>query len=276
MAFTVHRKQSMGRNLLRLLISQNDRAIRQLESFEEDPENTVHEARISFKRIRTILRLLRKELKRRKFQKLNRAYRDLGLQLSAQRDACVKQQALNSLESSDDVHGYIPTKADKEAVSVVLNALQGLRKQLLSQNLKNKKFSAIRGSCRSIYRLGRSAMLRAASSGEDEEFHEWRKNAKHLYHFIGIIQPVWPVIFTPLRKELYVLTQLLGDDHDLSILKLDALSVNDKSLAENISRQQKDMRAEAISLGEKIYAEKSSCFISRIERYWRLYRRSPQ
>lgn len=266
----------MARNLRRLLKSQNAKAIRELEAFLSDPEQTVHEARIAFKRIRTLLRLLKKALGKYTYRHFNQAYRSLGLSLSAQRDSWAKQEAIQKL--STETPDSTPPSTDKvapediKAVDDVLSILYTLREELAAIKIRPRGFKLGRKAGLKIYRDGQASMYRARVTDRDEDFHEWRKNAKHLYHLVAILRPIEKNELVPLRDKLYTLTQLLGDDHDLSLLKSDAIKAQDQALAEKIANEQKNLRKEALICGAKLYRTPGRDFIQRMETLWKAFR----
>jgi CHAD domain-containing protein len=276
MSFEVKQRQTMARNIQRLLKSQCARAIRQLENYSSDPAETIHKARIVFKRIRTLLHLIKKSLHKPAFQYFNYAFRDLGIALSTQRDSFVKSLTLHSLElpkccDAELAHAFRPE--DKRSVEAVLARLYSLLGELSELKIEPKGFNLIKKGAIKIYRDGKAAMRCASLTHKDEDFHEWRKNAKHLYHLVSILQPLQPGELTPLRDELYILTQLLGEDHDLSMLKCDAKESQNTGLVKTIRVKQEKMRIRELQSGEKLYWESEYVFIQRLEHYWHDFRR---
>jgi CHAD domain-containing protein len=59
----------------------------------------------------------------------------------------------------------------------------------------------------------------ARAEHSPEAFHEWRKQAKHLRYTLETLEPVWPPIIRTLADEARTLTNYLGDDHDLTVLR---------------------------------------------------------
>lgn len=278
MSFRVRKSQSLARNLRRLLKSQTGKAIRHLEAYLLDPENSVHEARIAFKRIRTLLLLLKHSLKQPAYRHWNHAFRNLGIELSYQRDRQVKQQAINEIGTDDrdlnlDLSDLV-TAEDELSVEQVLDSLYALRKELAQLTTRQTGFKLIRKTSLRIYQDGRAAMHQARDSNKDEDFHEWRKKAKHLYHLISILQPINKRELKPLRKDLYTLTQLLGDDHDLSLLKSDAMRRHDYPLINRIEAEQTALRDESMTYGARLYRSSGEEFIEQLETFWKAFRHS--
>ena len=282
MSFAVKKKHKMAKNLKRILLSQTDRAIRQLKKYEQSPSITVREARISFKRARTILSLLRKVIDKQASQHYNSIYRDLGRTLSAQRDAFVKEQTLEQYQSS--VANVLTQKIsaeDKQAVQAALASLYALRIELSDQTFGKKDFSVLRKATRKFYQRIKLAQKHAEVSKQVDEYHKWRKEVKHLYHIVSFMIPVCPKEYTPLKKELHTLIRLLGDDRDLTILRKDISRKNSgkdsqkqTQLLKKLANRQQALRQKATKLGSRITAENPSKFVDRMEHYWKNYRNS--
>ena len=112
-----------------------------------------------------------------------------------------------------------------------------------------------------------------------ENFHEWRKRAKdHGYH-MQLLRPVWPGPVKARCDEADVLSDALGDDHDLAILYEtlleDRLDVGSEdtlhALLGLITQRQVELRAKAKQLGARLYAEPPKRFVKRLRRYWKAW-----
>ena len=52
----------------------------------------------------------------------------------------------------------------------------------------------------------------------DENLHEWRKRLKDLLYQLRLLQAAWPTVLGAYVQEAHRLADLLGDDHDLTVL----------------------------------------------------------
>ena len=159
--------------------------------------------------------------------------------------------------------------------------LQNTAATLRGLRLDANSAGGILKSLRKSYRTGRSRMQKAIQTGNDEDFHKWRKSAKYLYFQIGMLQRVWPVHLAKMVGQLDELQKQAGRDHDLVVLKallahgpvekfggqLAVDVVNDA-----LERRSKKLRKRAQALGEKIYREKSGAFVTGIRRHWKHWR----
>ena len=97
MPYRVKRKESVRDGIRRLSVEQIRRAERELGDRDLDDPKAVHQARKRFKKVRSVLRLLRKSIGKKAFKAENGRLRDLGKRLAGPRDADV------ALETFDDL-----------------------------------------------------------------------------------------------------------------------------------------------------------------------------
>ena len=62
-------------------------------------------------------------------------------------------------------------------------------------------------------------MERAYDKPEPTAFHEWRKHVKDLGYQMQILRNLWPPVFKRLKGELDTLGDLLGKEHDLTVMR---------------------------------------------------------
>ena len=112
-----------------------------------------------------------------------------------------------------------------------------------------------------------------------ERLHEWRKRAKDLWYHLRMLRPLSPDIVAGQADEAHKLSDRLGDDHDLAILrgKLQNGAVTDLPLDlgpvfELIDHRRAQLQSEAVLIGARLYAERPKDFVRRIHRYWRASR----
>jgi CHAD domain-containing protein len=194
----------------------------------------VHEARKSLKRLRALLRVSRPALDEHHYQLEKVVFRDAGRELSEARDTQVLLQTLDALISryGDDLpvgtwsrlRDDLATGAQRAQASIgsyngVLDVLSNARMRVSNWQLppEDGRVSLSDGFER-IYRRGRHALRRARSEQTAENLHEMRKRSKDLWHAAQLLEPVCPDKMKPLAKEAHRLSDLLGDDHDLSVL----------------------------------------------------------
>jgi CHAD domain-containing protein len=248
-----------------------------------DAEVQVHEARKAFKRLRTTARLARDGLGRDVRRRENRTWRDAGRRLAGARDAAVILETLDALTGHYDSevpdgafaglrqdlaasHEAARAELDGETRDRedVLRELEAGRERVQDWTFVGAPDFLSKGLQR-IYRRGRRAYRQARTDPTTENLHEWRKRTKDLWHAAQILRPADPKRLRPLARAAHDLSDLLGDDHDLAVLRAEALrgrrtyfvdAAERDSLLTLIDRRRAGLRQAALELGAKVYAPK--------------------
>jgi CHAD domain-containing protein len=288
--------ETEGRAIQRCAVEQLDTAIEQLsEGVKRDPVTAVHEARKALKKERSLLRLGRGALRASRRRRLNSALRDAGRRLSAARDAEVMIEAVDEL--AKHYSGRLPKKAfetikahlDEQAGSArtslidsgltaeVVEALKSLRLEVEHMPLRRDGWQAIDDGLLRSYQEGRRAYRRARSKPTVENLHEWRKRGKDLWYHLRLLRPISPGIMHGHVQEAHHLSDLLGDDHDLAVLRAAlaggaAIPVDLDSVVALIDQRREQLEAEAMLIGARLYAESPKAFLRRLHRYWKVWR----
>ena len=106
-----------------------------------------------------------------------------------------------------------------ERIAAFGEELRAVRGRLPSWKLADLQFGDLAPGFERAYRRGRKAMRAIEAAPCDERFHEWRKRAKdHRYH-LELLRDLWPAQVKARRAEVRALGDLLGDEHDLSVLR---------------------------------------------------------
>jgi CHAD domain-containing protein len=269
------------------------------EGIDENPVKAVHAARKAVKKERALLRLGLEAIGKRKRRNENVTLRDAARRLSTTRDAEVLVQAMDSL--SDRFAGQIPETTfsafrerlearrdlaraelnDPELAPAVAAGLSSARSRIGRWRLKASGWDAIGGGLVRTYRQGRKAFrrvgagVRAEAGPEVEHLHEWRKRAKDLWYELRLLGPVCGPAVRGQAKEAHRLSDLLGDDHDLAVLRQTLIELGHSAPADLeavlglIDHRRQQLQAQAIVAGERVYAENAKAFDRRIRRYWK-------
>jgi CHAD domain-containing protein len=269
-----------------------------LEELEGQPgrklDEAVHETRKRLKRLRASLRLERFAIGDETYRRENAVFRDLGKRLSAPRDASVLTQTLDVLtdrfadelpadqmsalhDRFEENHKRAVTKLrrNRAGVDAVRAELEEARVRSASWKYDSDGFDALRPGLQRIYRRGRRSMRAVADEPSDEHLHEWRKRAKDLWHALQILRPAAPKRMKARAKRAHRLSDLLGDDHDLAVLR-EHLVDADVSLEQEtrtavlsvIDRRRASLQRDALRLGARIYRRRPKRFARSIERDW--------
>ena len=293
MSFELESGEGVGAGIRRIVDEQLGDALDELR--QENPrkvDEAVHSARKRLKRVRAVARLVRGELGDGVFERENVAFRDAGRTLSEARDAAVLVQTLDSLRRRANGQLFAAARkalaARRRAVhrrvieqgnglEGVAQAVEEARQRVSDWSIDRDGWRALRPGLRRIYGDGRRGFKLARGGAREEVFHEWRKQVKHLWHQLEIVEPVWPELIKALGDECHDLADLLGEEHDLAVLR-EVLATEaptsvaaDSPVLEAIQEKRADLQQRALSLGARVYAEKPKAFVRRMGKYWRAW-----
>ena len=298
-SYRLRRGEGVGQGMRRVVAERIEAARSELARPAAQRHEAIHEARKRFKEIRAALRLLRGPLAEA-YARENAWFRDAGRRLAAARDA----QAL--LETWDKLDRAYPRRLrsaamgrcrgrleqrlaqvtaveveDSAALEQVCDELARAQQRIAGWPLPSGGgFRLLAPGWGRIYRQGRRRLKQAYRDGSDEAFHEWRKRIKDHWYHTRLLQLVWPEEMQARRTALKALSDLVGDDHDLAVLRatiaqepaLFGATATRRSLLGLAGRRQEDLRSEARTLGRRVYAERPDAHLERLQAYWRVWR----
>jgi CHAD domain-containing protein len=297
MAFRLAGGEGAAHGVRRVAGEQLDRAITELtDGVRTDPVDAVHAARKALKKERSVLRLARGSMKPKARRRENATFRDAGRRLSAARDAEVMVEALDGL--AERYAGRVPAQTFTTIRDHLQAAGEGPRQSLMDSGLtgevaetlkaarvrtgqwrfKRGGWKTVSGGLDHSYRRGRRAFMRAQADPTTESLHDWRKRAKDHWYHLRLLQPVAPGTIKGQAKDAHLLSDVLGDDHDLALLRErlleagPALPVDLDPVIALLDHRRGQLQAEAMWLGERLYAEKPKAFLRRIHAYWKAWR----
>jgi len=288
--------ESLGEGARRIAGGRAEKAIerlRAIESGEQEASEAIHGARKDLKKLRTLLRLLGDGLpKSIRAEELQR-YRQAGNLLSPLRDAEVKLRTLERMAALDaglsaeavgswrrilarDRAATGDTAPDRAAEAEAIALVEAGRAGIESWDVRDS-WQAIAPGLDRTYRRGRRCMREARGGAGGEAWHEWRKRTKDLWYAHLLLAGAWPGPLEATAEEAHRLSEVLGDHHDLDLLRADLqqrrLGEEETRVSEaGIRTQQEQLEAEALALGRRLYAEKPRNFSRRLRRYWRAWR----
>ena len=278
---------------------QMDRSLEELSGVHQDArDETVHEARKAFKRIRAVLRLVRPEMGKVAYRRENTCFRDAGRPLTEVRDAKIFIDTLDKLVEHFKEHIAAGSFAnvrkelranlravrkrvldEQNALAVVRETVRQARKRIKCWTDVPNKWSAVGSGLEEVHRRTRNAFRGAAAEATVEKLHEWRKQVKYLRYQLESLRPLWPEHMEELAKEADRMGELLGDDHDLAMLRQkltdDPGRFGDgdaEALVALIDRRRAELEQDARELGERFFQDKPKAFVRRLKGYWRAWR----
>jgi CHAD domain-containing protein len=248
---------------------------RQVASAIEELEGSnpnVHGARKQLKRARATLRLLRPALGDELYGRENVAARDAARPLSDARDHQVLNETLDGLRedlgSSASSLRIAPLPAH-ELPAKRLTEIKGALKRSMTRARawppEAEGWDCIATGLSDTYRRARRALRHARADRATDDLHEWRKQTKYLWHQLQILTPLATGPIGELADEFHHLADYLGDEHDLAVLRERVAAPALKTL---IDRRRQELQDKALTLGERLYSDKSKAFVHRMQTVW--------
>jgi CHAD domain-containing protein len=272
------------------------RAAELLADPHADPVDAVHEVRKHLKKTRSLLRLARPALGRRAYRERNAQLRELGLALSGTRDADVLAEAVARLAEHaagrlpavdfEQLHAALAEEAAAARAATqtggaradVVERLRAAADQVDAWPVDGAGWDDLVAGAARAYERGCDAFAAAREDPTDERLHAWRKRAKDLWYHQRLLAPAWPAVLGACAEEAHALSELLGDDHDLALLRNrigrgialgPAAGADADELLALVDARRDQLRAEAWPLGERLYADKPKAFARRLTRVLR-------
>ena len=261
----------------------------------------VHEARKSLKRLRAVLRLVRPAIDRKVYRRENIAFRDAARPLSEVRDAKILVETLDKIVNTNGRGLRVRlVRPFMEVRRELARHQRGVREKVLDQDDVFKTvdstmkdaldrlddwvdvhdgWSSVVKGVQRVYRRGRRAFAVGSEKPTVEHLHEWRKQVKYLRHQLELLRPVKASVLEPLAKKAEDLGDILGDDHDLAMLRREVAGDPERfggtevveSLLDRIDRRRERLERRALSLGRQIFRPAPKDFGERLHAYWKAW-----
>ncbi len=205
-------------------------------------EDRVHELRVSVKRHRALVRLL-KLINPRGTARLNRELRNLGRFLSKFRDDSVRAHWLQK-------HGFKANSTPVIAASSIQkieSRISSIREKLNSKaELLLVNSTALNRAVNAGFQKMKKSKEKAVDHKRDEDFHEWRKRTKDLLYqleYLGVNQ-----YQRPLRK----IGHQLGLAHDCTLAE-QFIKAHPRNYKKNVfkcvAREKRELQEKALRIG---------------------------
>ena len=258
---------------------------------EVDDEG-IHDARKRIKRARATLRLMRGVISKRDYRHGNRLLRDAAQPLSAARDAKILVEACDGvLQRSSHARAIGGTRRLRETLR---RRRVGARRALLRDGQLRRSCKLLRRARRAaggwsvrkhnarkltagaerIYAQGRKAMHHVRLDPSVSCLHEWRKQAKYLYLQLELLEALHGPAVSRLARELHGLSDELGEDHDLALLRISVAAHLEDFASESetgelttlIEHRRTDLQRRALLRGRRLYQLNAAGFGRRLAR----------
>jgi CHAD domain-containing protein len=293
MSYRLNPQTPISREIRRIAREQINPTIELLQARSgKEQGQRVHDARKHLKKLRALLRLIQCNLSDDVLKQENRTFRDAGRKLSATRDAQVRLKTLEKLQKESGANSgtlqqaleeitstlAIPAKnlpassdpAGTEAIAILGSAGKRVKKW----PMKRLRPTDLCRGLQSVYRRGRKTFAQTRNESSSENLHEWRKRVKDLWYQLRLLQETWPELLKPYAQQTKLLSEYLGDAHDLDVLRdtiqglTEVSSKGRQKVIQLIEKKRAALQEKAFSLGHRVYAEKPGALARRIEVCW--------
>jgi CHAD domain-containing protein len=288
---SLHADEPLRAGLLRVGDGLIQNAVDRIRYPTSDRAGDVHLVRVTIKRLRALLRLIRPMITERVFAQENTRLKKAAWRLSLARDSDVARQTLATLPVSSDrdavasvLAGFSNNDESPIEISKAMNEieldLEQTRLEFHQIRISGQEWEAIGPGLEDVYRQCRKRMRSALRQGDDEAFHKWRIRVKNLYYELQMLQPVWPDRLVKMVADLRQLEEKIGADHDLVVLKQSLLKTPDafggikavEHVVGPLNEKSKQLRREAEPLGKAILDQTSRRFVRELGQYWSKWR----
>lgn len=266
----------------------------------DEPAKAIHEARKSLKKTRALLRLVRPALGDGVYRAENAALRDAAAQLSATRDADVLVATVDKLAAVgagrlpgtdfDRVREALVAEAAAHradgaaaaarpadarepaaAAAAVAQELRAAHARIDDWPLDGAGWETAVAGISVAYERGLTERARAEADPTVAHLHDWRKRVKDLWYHHRLLKPVWPAVMAAWGEEAHILSEQLGDDHDLAVLRdrleqglaID-LPLDVAPLLALIEERRAQLQGDARLIAARLYVEKPKAFERRL------------
>ncbi|MGR7920057.1 CHAD domain-containing protein [Zobellella denitrificans] len=250
---------------------------------ELEPDEAVHEARKSIKKLRALLRLIELPLGRR-FRPCDRYFRDIARSLSPLRDALVQRQLLEQLarqqpelaELTGRLLPLLPAARVKKPGKLLRQAAAALldgRSRLSRWPPFEPRFRTLGAGFRTVYQQAREPAWQLLGEEPAEPWHQWRKWVKYHGYQLRWLQPLAPDWLQPRSQRLKELGEWLGDEHDLgglaALQQRHVPELTGGAVMAVIGERRARLRRQALQGGRALFADEPREISQRLKQHWR-------
>lgn len=274
-----------------------EKAIEILQAKPEGLHPAIHAARKKFKRLRNLYRLVAAGDKSFRRQE-NARLRDIARSLSRIRDATALIETIEHLAdhavTDDESVSLAATRevltrrrdeiaaAESDLEAKVSDAIEACRAAILA--LDDLTLPAKPGHAARLIAKGwrkgleqaHQALESCEGEGHGEAYHDLRKAAQAYWMNLSLLRDLWPSAFDAKRSDAKTLVELLGHEHDLTVLTtlldhepdLFGDGEGQSFLLAIIIRRQMALRREALTLADIVFADAAKDEAGIIETLW--------
>jgi len=274
--------------LRRIAKDQIDKAIASANR-DDDLHQGIHDARKKCKKLRGLFRLVRPAFPG--YMVENAALRDAARHLAALRERGAGLETLDRLLAArpDDIdhiaaetlraalnrRASAGAAEDLEARLVAFRSdLEACHARSAGWTLDKTGFSALGDGLHDTYIGSRKKMVIARRSRSPEDLHAWRKQVKYVWYHARLLKPIKAAKIKHRSAQAHILSDLLGDHHDLVDFRILLESgtlpgAASAALLAPTATEMARLENAAFDLGRKLFAKKPKADLEQWRKWWK-------
>jgi CHAD domain-containing protein len=258
-----------------------------------DRHSGVHSARKGLKRLRSLLLLVRPGVPEPAFAHVTERLSAIARGLAPARDANALLDAIRKLEPDEEAYaGSSPLRSlrlwlekrrevaernlESSAAAEAMRGLRELKPTLAGLAIHPDDFTPLAKGLKHCYRATRRSYELAFATGNDDDFHEWRKDVQRHWRQMQLLSPCAAAELPARADTARSLSQVLGDDHDIALLRrlvstptmVFGNSNDTAAFLKRCRKRHKALRREAKTRAARLFRERSRSFAERVESAW--------
>ncbi|MEA2001344.1 MAG: CHAD domain-containing protein, partial [Actinomycetota bacterium] len=294
------RGETIAEGLDRVLAIQFDIGLALGAATRPEQAAAVHATRKAIKRLRSMLRLVRDQLPDVVYYPDNATLRLVAAELGSIRDSWVMANTLDQLVTDDPDLSHaaaalterLTHRYEAESQTLLENeaSIASIVERLGNVKSRSARWTVVAGTADTplphefasigpgllrVYKRSRQGMKIVTHSPTITLLHAWRKRAKYLRHQIEALNVLDPPGLAPIEADLELLTDLLGDDHDLAVMGARLNSdgpltrgIELDLILDAVGDKRFRLQAEAAELGSALFTNPASGFLDHIGGLW--------
>jgi CHAD domain-containing protein len=287
-AYRFEPEEASGSALQRIAVEEVEQALQLLRAEDSSLDERVHEARKHLKKLRAVLALAEGSTDSADALQQKKAVRRAARALAPLRGEAALIESFEALEHAfpGRIGGAAAAKIREllaPRISSAPPAENGLheaeellvraQESLARSKFRGSRWSSLEPGFRHTYERARDAYTRATDDPRPDALHEFRTPAKrHLYQ-VHLLESIWPELLHVHRKELARIGDLLGEHHDLALLKAE---LHDRQLDADtlgqvtplIEERSRELEKQLFTLGGRLFAERPKALARRFGAYF--------
>jgi len=166
---------------------------------------------------------------------------------------------------------------EQDVFSGALDAASRAMRQFQRCKLQRDDWDALADGLIRMYGRCLAASETAVEEPTDENLHRWRKRVKDLLYAAKPLAPVRPWYFRRLERQADELAELLGEDHDLAVLRQWLVTGQPavecaEVIVPVLDQRRHLLQGSAFAQGGLMLNECGDGFSNRIHAYWKAWR----